>query len=177
MEKIELQELIDGCLRNQRKHQEKLYKTYYGFAYGIALRYARDRDEASIILNKGFYNVFVSLNNYNGTIAFNEWLRNFIVQASVKHYLDKLKFPTLIPESKTGNIHFKSDGFEKDLSPGDKIKMLHRLSDLDRIVFNLFAIEGYSHEKIASLMDISVSTSVEILTNARQTLRSFMSNL
>ena len=174
MEKTELQELIAGCLRNERRHQEKLYRMFYGFACSIAIRYACDRDEASIILNKSFYNAFVSLNHYKETITFKEWLRNCIIQASIKHYFDKLKLPALILESKTDNINFQSYGFEKDL-PEDRIKMLHQLPDLDRIIFNLFAIEGYSHEKIASLTDISASASVKILTNARRRLKCFMS--
>jgi RNA polymerase sigma factor (sigma-70 family) len=176
MEKTEFRELIDGCLRNQRSYQEKLYKAFYDFACGIALRYASDRNQASIIVNKGFYNAFVSINKYKGIIDFKEWLRNFIVQASIKHYLDKSKPHVLTPEPNSDNIKIGSYSFENGLSADDRIKMLQQLPDLDRLVFNLFAIEGYSHEKIASSANISVPASIEILANAREKLKSFISS-
>ena len=66
--------MIKRCLRNEKKHQKKLYKAFYGFACSIALRYASDREEASIIINKGFYLAFTCLSDYKETTTFKEWL-------------------------------------------------------------------------------------------------------
>ncbi|MDB5144289.1 MAG: sigE 2 [Mucilaginibacter sp.] len=175
MEKVVLRDLIKGCLRNEKKHQKKLYKAFYGFACSITLRYAGDREEASVIMNNGFSSAFTCLNDYKETTAFKEWLRSFMVQASIKHYLDKRQLPALVTGSKTDDMdsgpYYLGDGF----SYSDRIKMLHRLPNLWRIVFNLFVIEGYGHEEIAGLLHISADTSLVVLTSARKKLGNLMS--
>ena len=175
MENAALQELIKGCLRNKKQHQKELYKAFYGFAHGIALRYASSREEASIIMNKGFYYAFVYLNEYKETMIFKEWLRYLIVQACIEHYFDKKQPPALVPQSETYDINSSPYNLENGFSYCSSIKMLHQLPDLCRVVFNLFAIEGYAHEKIASMLDISVYTSEAVLTIAREKLSSLMS--
>jgi RNA polymerase sigma factor (sigma-70 family) len=174
MEKSVLRDLIKGCLRSEKKHQKKLYKAFYGFACSIALRYASDREEAAIIMNKGFYSAFTCLSDYKEPTVFKEWLRYFMVQASIKHYLDQRQLPALVPESKT--IDMDSNSYNLgDGSYSNGIKTLHRLPNLSRVVFNLFVIEGYEHEKIAGLLDISAYTSQAVLTSARKKLSTLMS--
>jgi RNA polymerase sigma factor (sigma-70 family) len=174
MENAALRALIKGCLRSERKHQKKLYEAFYGFACSIALRYASDREEASIIMNKGFYSAFTCLSDYKESSAFEEWLRYFMVQASIKHYLDQRRLPALEPESKTIDKASAPLNLKDDFSYNNGIKMLHQLPDLCRIVFNLFVMEGYTHEKIAVLLDISAYTSQAALTSARKKLSSSM---
>jgi RNA polymerase sigma factor (sigma-70 family) len=174
MEKAMLQNLIKGCLRNEKRHQKKLYKAFYGFACSIALRYASDREEASIIMNNGFYSAFTCLSDYKETTAFKEWLRYFMVQASIKHYLDKRQIPAFVPESKTDDMDPNPYDSEDGFTYSNGIKMLHQLPNLWRIVFNLFVIEGYEHEKIAGLLDISTYTSQAVLTSAREKLSNLM---
>jgi RNA polymerase sigma factor (sigma-70 family) len=175
MENAILVDLIKGCLRNEKKHQKQLYKAFYGFACSIALRYASDREEASIIMNKGFYSAFTCLSDYKETTAFKEWLRYFMVQASIKHYLDQRQLPALVCESKTVDMDSNPYNLEDGFSCSNGIKMLHQLPNLCRIIFNLFVIEGYEHEKIAGLLDISAYTSQAVLTSAREKLNSLMS--
>jgi RNA polymerase sigma factor (sigma-70 family) len=170
MEKAVLRDLIKGCLRNEKKHQKKLYKAFYGFACSIALRYASDREEASIIMNEGFYSAFICLSDYKETTAFEEWLHYFMVQASIKHYLDKRQLPALVPESKTDDMDPSPYNLGDGFSYSNGIKMLYQLPNLCRMVFNLFVIEGYEHEKIAGLLDISADTSQAVLTSAREKL-------
>ena len=174
MEDAVLRDLIKGCLRNKKKHQKKLYKAFYGFACNIALRYASDREEASIIMNKGFYSAFACLIDYEETMAFKEWLRHFMVQASIKHYLDKSQLPAFVPESKTDDMHSAPYNLGEGFPYSNGIKMLHQLPNLCRVVFNLFVIEGYEHEKIACLLDISAYTSQAVLTSARKKLSTLM---
>jgi RNA polymerase sigma factor (sigma-70 family) len=169
MEKAVLQGLIKGCLRSEKKHQKKLYKAFYGFAYNIALRYASDAEEAPIIMNKGFYSAFTCLSDYKETLVFKEWLRDFMIQAAIKQYLDKRQFLAWEPES-TDDIHSNSYNLEDGFSYSNGIKMLHQLPNLCRIVFNLFVMEGYGHEKIAGLLSISAYTSQAVLTSARKKL-------
>jgi RNA polymerase sigma factor (sigma-70 family) len=175
MENAVLRDLIKGCLRNEKKHQKKLYKAFYGFACSIALRYASNGEEASIIMNKGFYSAFTCLSDYKETTAFKEWLRYFMVQASIKHYLDQRQLPAFVPELKTDDMDSTPYNLGNGFSYSNGIKMLHQLPNLCRIVFNLFVIDGYQHEKIASFLDISAHTSQAVLTSARKKLNSLMS--
>jgi len=176
MEKEELKDLIEGCLRNDRQLQKKLYKAFYGFVYGIALRYANDEEEASIIINKGFYCAFAHLSDYKETTDFKEWLRHLIVQASIKHYFDTKRFTATMPVSKIGLINYSPHNLGKAFSYSDNIRALHQLPGPWRMIFNLFAIEGYQHEKIASLLDISAYTSESLLVSARKKLSSLMND-
>ncbi|MDB4926643.1 sigma factor-like helix-turn-helix DNA-binding protein [Mucilaginibacter sp.] len=125
--------------------------------------------------NKGFYSAFTYLSDYKETTAFEEWLRYFMVQASIKHYLDKKQLPALVVELTTDDMDSNPYNLEDGSSYSNGIKMLHQLPDLCRIVFNLFVIEGYEHEKIAGLLDISACSSQVVLTSARKKLSSLMS--
>jgi RNA polymerase sigma-70 factor (ECF subfamily) len=174
MEKAELLDLIAGCLKNKKEHHKKLYKAFYGFAYAIALRYAVNGEVASIIMNKGFYSAFSCLSDYEETTPFKEWLRHFMVLASIKHYFDKRQILALTDETNTDDINSHSHYLRKGFSHTNLIKMLHQLPDLYRIIFNLFVIEGYAHEKIAGLLNISVYSSEAVLTKARRRLSSLM---
>jgi RNA polymerase sigma factor (sigma-70 family) len=177
MEKAELHNVIKECLRNNRIHQKKLYVAFYDFAYGIALRYAGSREEASIIMNKGFYNVFVGLSEYDETFEFKEWLKYLILLAAIE-YLFRIKHRSaILREAKISDINPIPNNFGAGFSYDDGIKMLHQLPHRCRTIFNLFAIEGYDHEKIATILNISVNTSRLLLTQARENLNRLMSLL
>ncbi|HMG10238.1 MAG TPA: sigma-70 family RNA polymerase sigma factor [Mucilaginibacter sp.] len=168
MEKAELFNAIKECLKNNKIHQKKLYVAYYGFAYGIALRYAGSREEASIIVNKGFYNAFVGLSGYDKTIEFKEWLKFLILHAAFEYLFRGKEHPAMLRESEISDHNPCQNNLETGLSYDDLIKMLHQLPSRNRAVFNLFAIEGYEHEKIAGMLNIPISSSKLLLTQARE---------
>ena len=177
MENVELHTLIRGCLRNERDYQKKLYTAFYGFACSIALRYAGCEEEAPIIMNKGFFNVFDRLSDFNKdkTIAFKAWLRFNILLAAIEHFFNIRQFPTIPPNSKINASNPGSDNSETLVPYEDGIKMLHQLHFRRRLVFNLFAIEGYAHERIAAMLNISVNVSKLLLAEARENLKCLMS--
>jgi RNA polymerase sigma factor (sigma-70 family) len=177
MEKAELLIAIKESLRNNKIHQKRLYVAYYGFAYGIALRYAGSRDEASIIMNKGFYNAFVGLSGYDKTIEFKEWLKFLILHAAIEYLFRVKQHPAMLCESEISDHNPYHNNLETAFSYDDYIKMLHQLPCRNRAVFNLFAIEGYEHEKIASMLNISINSSKLLLTQARENLNYLMSIL
>ncbi|MFC0514265.1 RNA polymerase sigma factor [Mucilaginibacter angelicae] len=177
MEKAELHLVIKECLRNNKIHQKKLYKTFYGFAYSIALRYAGGGEEASVIMNKGFYNVFAGLSNYDKTSEFKEWLKYHILIAAIEYLFMIRQLPAMLIESKTSDSNPVSDNLGTGLSYDEKIQMLNQLPYRCRAVFNLFAIDGYEHERISDMLHISVDTSRLLLAQARESLNYFMSLL
>ncbi|MDB4922944.1 sigma-70 family RNA polymerase sigma factor [Mucilaginibacter sp.] len=170
MEKAELLISIKECLRNNKIHQKKVYVAYYGFAYCIALRYANSREEASIIMNKGFYNAFVRLGDYDKTIEFKEWLKFLILHAAIEYLFKVKQYPEIPRESEISDHNPRHNNLETGFSYDYYIKILHQLPFRNRAVFNLFAIEGYEHEKIANMLNISINSSKLLLTQARENL-------
>ncbi len=176
MEKVELHIVIKECLRNNKIYQKKLYMAFYGFAYGIALRYAGSREEASLLMNKGFYNVFAGLSDYDKTVEFKEWLKYNVLLAVTEYLFGIKQHPSTLYESKISDINPESNS-ERWIAYDDGIKMLHQLPNCCRAVFNLFAIEGYKHDKIASMLNISIDVSKQLLTQARERLNYLISFL
>lgn len=170
-----VQPLIKGCLKNKKEHQKKLYLAFYGFAHSIALRYARRREDASLIVNKGCLYAFTRLREYKKTTGFNEWLRDLVVQAIIDHYHDIAPYSAALSEPAIDeDLYTESRNLERTLSYDNYIQMLYQLPDACRIAFNLFAIDGYGHERIANLLNISVHTSEALLASARRDLRRLM---
>jgi len=166
----ELLQLIRGCIAEDRKSQKLLYKTFYGFSMGICMRYAGNRDDAAEVMNQGFFKVFTRLNTYKIEIPFKAWLGRIMINASIDFYRANLKTAYADDLDKAANI---SDGelTDKNLNYNDLLSMVQQLPQAYRTVFNLFAIEGYSHEEIAKMLNINVGTSKSNLHKARQKLK------
>jgi RNA polymerase sigma factor (sigma-70 family) len=166
----ELHQLIRGCIKQDRKCQKMLYKAFYGFAMGICLRYAGNRDEASEVMNQGFFKVFTHIESYDTTRPFKAWLGKIMMNVSIDFYRANLKMAYTEDLDKAEHI---TDGelVDRNLHYNDLITMVQQLPQAYRTVFNLFAIEGYSHEEIATMLNINAGTSKSNLHKARQKLK------
>ncbi len=166
----ELHELIRGCIKQDRKCQKLLYKAFYGFAMGICLRYTNDRDEAAGVMNQGFFKVFTHIENFDTTRPFKAWLGRIMMNASIDHYRANLKMAYTDDLEQAEHL---SDGElpDRNLNYNDLLAMVQQLPPAYRTVFNLFAIEGYSHEEIAEMLGINVGTSKSNLHKARIKLK------
>jgi RNA polymerase sigma-70 factor (ECF subfamily) len=166
----ELHQLIRGCIKQDRKCQKMLYKAFYGFAMGICLRYANNRDEASEVMNQGFFKVFTHIDRFDMSRPFKAWLGKIMMNVSIDFYRANLKMAYTDDLEKAENL---SDGdmVDKNLHYNDLLMMVQQLPPAYRTVFNLFAIEGYSHEEIAEMLNINAGTSKSNLHKARQKLK------
>lgn len=166
----ELHQLIGGCIKQDRKSQKMLYKAFYGFAMGICLRYAGNRDEAADVMNQGFFKVFTHITKYDQTRPFKAWLGKIMMNTSIDYYRANLKMAYTDDLDKAENL---SDGElpDRKLNYDDLLKMIQQLPNAYRTVFNLFAIEGYTHEEIGVMLDINPGTSKSNLHKARQKLK------
>ncbi|MBE9586339.1 RNA polymerase sigma factor [Mucilaginibacter sp. JRF] len=165
-----LQELIEGCIRQNRQSQKELYKLYYGYAMAICLRYANDRDEAAGIMNQGFFKVFKYLKNYDENRPFKIWLGKIMTNTAIDHYRAAARMAVVEELDKAENVS-DVDMADKRLNYNDLLSMIQRLPRAYRLVFNLFAIEGYTHEEIADMLAISTGASKSNLHKARQKLK------
>ncbi len=166
----ELHQLIGGCIKQDRGSQKMLYKVFYGFSMGICLRYTNNREEAAEVMNQGFYKVFTRIDTYDRARPFKAWLGKIMINVSIDYYRANLKMAYTEDLDKAENV---SDGdlTDQKLNYDDLLKMVQKLPNAYRTVFNLFAIEGYTHDEIGEMLNISSGTSKSNLHKARQKLK------
>ena len=171
----ELHQLISGCIKQDRVSQKMLYKAFYGFSMGICLRYANSREEAAEVMNQGFFKVFTRIETFDRTRPFKAWLGRIMMNASIDYYRANLKMAYTDDLEQAEHL---SDGDMADhkLNYEDLLRMVQKLPPAYRTVFNLFAVEGYTHEEIGDLLNISAGTSKSNLHKARQKLKQMIAN-
>jgi RNA polymerase sigma factor (sigma-70 family) len=172
---VELQKIIAGCLQQNRKHQKMLYKAFYCFAMGICLRYAANRYEAAQIVNQGFLKIFTNLHKFDTDRPIIHLFGRIMINTSVDYYRSNLKLSLNEDPDVTENIDH-NDLPDQNLNYHDLLGMLQQLPNGYRIVFNLFAIEGFSHEEISTELEISTDTSRSNLFKAREKLKIMILN-
>ena len=175
MGEAELQKVIAGCLQHSRTDQKMLYKTFYGFAMSICLRYAGNRYEAAEIMNQGFLKVFTNLHKYDTGRPFIAWVGRIMMNTSVDYYRSNLKL-SLNDDLDAAEDIGHNDLPDQKLNYDDLISMVQQLPNAYRTVFNLFAIEGFTHEEIAAKLNISTGTSKSNLFKAREKLKTMVLN-
>jgi RNA polymerase sigma-70 factor (ECF subfamily) len=163
-------ELVRQCKNGDLKQLEMLYKHFYGYAMGIALRYCNNRDDAMEVANDGFIKLFHSFSSYDGDKPFKAWLRRIIVNAAIdKNRREKkhLWHDDLDAAENIGQSHTVI----AQLNAADILKLMDKLPHIHRMVFNLYEIDGYSHDEIAGMLAIPASSSRVYLTRAKEKLR------
>ena len=177
-------ELIAGCIRQDRACQEALYKRFYGKMMGVTLRYAKNRDEASDMLQEGFIKVFTSIRNFASKGSFEGWVRRIIVNTAVDH-LRRNKHEYMIVSTvyaREGDIpdpaeEVEDENLMNNLSEAEILNAVSQLSPAYRTVFNLYVMENLPHKEIADQLGISEGTSKSNLAKARFQLKKNLFNL
>lgn len=160
-------------MKKDRKSQKELYRLYYGYAMRICLRYAKSKDEAVEMVNDGFMKVFMHLQRYDKTRSFNAWISTIMINTSIDYYRNRIKQMEM-EELNAKHEMEDSENILSHLHYEDIILLVQKLSYAYRTVFNLFAIDGYSHEEIAEMLSISVGTSKSNLFKARENLKKML---
>jgi RNA polymerase sigma-70 factor (ECF subfamily) len=172
----ELVALIDACPANDRSAQATLYKRYYGKMMAMCMRYVKNRDDAMSVLNYGFLKVYKSLSSYEYNGSFDGWVYKIVYNSILDQLRSNMRdMKTSELSEATETLSYDSSGLQ-NLMVEDLYKLLDALPDSTRIVFNLFAIEGYKHEEIANLLNISAGTSKWHVNQARTILKSLLLN-
>jgi len=170
----DLQQLIEGCKKQDRQSQKLLYQSMYGFAMKICLRYSNNAHEASEVMNDGFFKLFVNIEKYNKELPFKPWLSKIMYHAAIDYYRANLKWSHLKDLEHAAPIA-SQDSVEQHLGYKDLLRMVQQLPPVYRMVFNLYVVDGYSHEEIAEMVGIGVGTSRSNLYKARVKLQQMLS--
>jgi RNA polymerase sigma factor (sigma-70 family) len=150
-----------------------LYDKYSPLLLGICLRYAASREEAEDILQESFMKIFFSIEDFRGAGSFAGWLRKIVVNTSITHYHANLKFRHQVDIEDYMSAEVAGPGFDEDLFSSEELYLvLNELPSGYRIVFNLYAVEGYKHKEIAEILNIDVNTSKSQYSRAKNSIRS-----
>jgi RNA polymerase sigma-70 factor (ECF subfamily) len=169
------QELVRGCLREERKCQEALYARYNRRMYAVCLRYARHQLEAQDLLQEGFIKVFDKLQNYRQEGSLEGWIRRIMVTTCISLYRKKA-----FQQERFGMERLPEEPVEPlavdHIGERELLAMVAALPDGYRMVFNLYAIDGYDHAEIAGMRGCGESTSRSQLAKARRMLQQRIEN-
>lgn len=166
--------LIRGCMREDRECQRLLYRQFYGYAMGVCLRYSRSSEEAMEVLNDGFMKIFTKLNKYDSEKSFKGWVRRIMINTALDNYRKELKHYYKNDIEGASHIVAVEDNAIGQLAYNELIAMIQTLSPAYRTVFCLYVIDGYSHEEIAEMLNISIGTSKSNLSKARVNLQGML---
>lgn len=162
--------LLDGCKKGDRKAQESLYKALASKMMGVCMRYAKDTFEAEDILQMGFVKVFQKVTEFRSDGSFEGWIRRIMVNTAIETYRKNLRSLNVVDIDEVYDQPQSTFDMGK-LELDDLMKLVQQLSNGYRIVFNMYAIEGYSHKEIAKELGISEGASKSQLSRARAILK------
>lgn len=168
----DIKEIIKGCLDGNRRDQELLYRRHASKLYAVCLQYSGNDEEARDILQEGFIKIFEHLHRYKHEGSFEGWMRRIVVNTALekfraRHNLFRVDDIDAIsePEAEPENEDYSG------LQAVDLLFIIRELPPKYRMVFNLYAIEGYSHKEIGEMLSISEGTSKSNLSRARNILQ------
>ena len=165
-----LEEVIQGCVKGKRKSQEMLFNIFSKKMFAVCLYYSKNKVEAEDILHNGFLKIFENIKQYKGTGSFEGWVRKIFVNIALENFRNQT-FLTAVSDQIEYDYMTEDADIISKLSSEELIKMIQELSPAYRMVFNLYAVEGYSHEEISKKLEIAEGTSKSNLARARKILQ------
>lgn len=174
-------EIIDGCIRGIEKYQKMLYYQYFSKMMAVCMRYARDKDEAQDLLHEGYIKVYKNIGQFQWNGSFEGWIRRIMVNTAInyyhKNYLTRITdYVDTSPDK--SDEHYTPEHFVESkpdaisaISAQELLNMVQNLSPAYKMVFNLYAIEGYTHKEIAEKLNVTEGTSKSNLAKARMKLQ------
>lgn len=164
------QKLIRQCKLGDLKYQELLYKQFYGYALGIGLRYCTNRDDALEVVNDAFIKIFNTIKSFDDQLPFKPWLRKVIVHTAIDQHRKNKRNLTDTNLDEAAGIATPAIAITQ-LYAKDILLMLNGLPEINRLVFNLYEVDGFSHEEISKMLNIAESSSRVYLSRAKEKLR------
>lgn len=161
-------ELVDGCIREDRKCQRFLWDKYAPKLLSLSIRYCRSREDAEDVLMESYVKIFDKMQDFRFQSSLETWMRRIVVNTSINK-LRATKITDTI-DSELNDIGFTDNAFD-NLNAQQLLALLDSLPTGYKTVFNMFAIEGYSHKEIADELGIDEGTSRSQLAKARKALQ------
>jgi RNA polymerase sigma factor (sigma-70 family) len=165
----ELEQLIQGCIRNERASQEKLYRLFYPKMMALVRRYIDHEEQAEEVLNNGYLRAFQKIKQYNFQGSFEGWIRKIVFHAVADYVKQNAKYSSQIVLIEKDELIHK-DHADK-LYYDQLVRLVQSLPDATRTVFNMYVMDGYTHKEIGNIVGISEGTSKWHLSEGRRILK------
>lgn len=154
--------LIDGCRRQNPVAQQTVYNKCYGWMMGVCSRYILNELDRKSMVNDAFYKIFKAIDTYNIEIPFNVWARKILINCVIDNYRKTQQYQKQTKYFEE-DVLTRYSGVEDDIFEKYEaeylIKIINELPPATKTVFNLFAIDGYTHDEICKMLKISLGTS------------------
>lgn len=160
--------LIERCKKNDAKAQSQIYKLFAGKLFSLSLKYSRNHAEAEDNLQDAFVTIFQKIEQYKNKGSFEGWMKRIAVNTALQCYRSVGVFD-IISEEQIEDVHVEID--DESIGIDYLLQIIQELPDRYRLVFNLYALDDYSHKEIAEMLDISIGTSKSNLARARLILK------
>ena len=171
-------EIIKRCIRKDRKAQKILFEKYASVLLGVCRRYSADLSEAEDMLQEGFVKIFANLKSFIGKGTLINWMKKIMVNTAITwyHKNTKHRYHYDIEDQKVGE-GLMIDNLEADFTRDELLKVIDGLPTGYKMVFNMYAIEGYKHKEIASLLKIDINTSKSQYSRAKKIIREHLTEI
>lgn len=163
-------DLISRLLKKEKEAQKELYTTYFSHFVKIPMRYLKSKNETYSVLNDAFIKIFNSIQNYNSKGSFEGWMSRIIYYTTIDHIRKSVKYDRIEGYENTKELYINNHAIE-NLSFQEVLDHIRNLDERERVVFSMYAIDGYKHKEIAKELNISVGTSKWYLNQARTKLQ------
>lgn len=170
-EEENIQELVSGCIANNRKSQEALYRSFYGFAMSIAMRYSRDDQDAADIMSQAFVKIFKGIKTFDESKgSLHGWVKRIVINEGLDHIKSRHRFSEGV-ELETIEEPAVHNAVIEQLGADEIMLLVQKLPPATHAVFVMYAVDGYNHREIGELLRISEGTSKWHLSEARKFLQ------
>ena len=165
--------LLADCIRKDPRAEHELYKTLYPMMMSVCSRYERNRQDAAARMNEGFLKVLLNLKTRKPDVPFEAWARRIMINTVIDNFRkerERKAYETMdVPVNE--HVGTEVNDFLRHMEAEAFAELLLRVPEMSRKVFNLFAIDGFSHTEIGEMLGISPGTSKWHVSHARQTLQ------
>lgn len=164
-------DIIDACKRKNKAAQKALYNHYASFVYGICMRYAATKQDAEDMMQDSFVKILKHIIRYKDYGSFTAWVKRITVNTAISYYRQATRKKTVLSPSTLNNEADRPFYIDNHLFAEDIIKAVRSLPDGYRLIFNLYAIEGYDHGEISKMLGIESGSSRSQYYRARKMLQ------
>jgi RNA polymerase sigma-70 factor (ECF subfamily) len=165
---LSLEQLIEQCKKNDAKAQSQIYKLYASKLFSLCLKYSKNYAEAEDNLQDAFVTIFTKMSQYKSKGSLEGWMKRITINTALQRYRSIGVFD-IVNEDKIEDVSVEID--EDAVSIDFLLGIIQELPDRYRLVFNLYALDDYSHKEIAEMLDITTGTSKSNLARARMILK------
>jgi len=166
-------EIIDGCLNKDRTCQKRLYERFAPKMLGVCMRYSKDKAEAEDMLQEGFIKIFSDLTKYRAEGSLEGWIRRVVVFTAINFFKKRIRTFKETLDYNGVEVFIDEDIIEK-LAAKDILALVQKLAPGYKTIFNMYAIDGYSHKEISEILGIAIGTSKSQYLRAKQQMQKML---